>query len=401
MTYHSSLNMKCAHAQILYTGQSVLKNIYVVFEGPTITGISRSRRGELVGDFPVITPAFIDPHNHIGMKRAGEPSEEAEANERMDSLIMAADALDSVHMDDGALRDAVEMGVLYSCVMPGSGNIIGGQTAVIRNFAGNGTQALIARAGLKAAFGFNPVSTQKWQGKRPTTRMGAMSILRSKFDEVRNKQERWRRARGVKKQDIGFSLEERVLISVLTGKSRLRVHAHKIDDIYALLRLADEFRLRVTVEHALDVHAPEIFYDLRRRKIPVVYGPLDAFAYKVELKHESWRNIRHLLASGVDFGLMTDHPVVQARQLMLQTRWFLRAGLTRTQAIEIITHRNARILEIDDRLGCLLKGKWASFVCWNADPFDLGSYPVAVYAEGRLIFSEYGPLITKKQGETS
>jgi imidazolonepropionase-like amidohydrolase len=49
---------------------------------------------------------------------------------------------------------------------------------------------------------------------------------------------------------------------------------------------------------------------------------------------------------------------------------------------------NARILGIDDRLGTLEKGKWASFICWSGDPFDLTSYPVAVYGEGELLFSD-------------
>ncbi len=35
----------------------------------------------------------------------------------------------------------------------------------------------------------------------------------------------------------------------------------------------------------------------------------------------------------------------------------------------------------------LAKGKWASFVCWNGDPFEMSSYPVAIYAEGMNIFS--------------
>jgi len=82
----------------------------------------------------VITPAFIDAHCHIGMERAGEPGSEGEANEHMDSLLFLADALDSVQMDDSAFRDSVELGVLYSCVMPGSGNIVGGRTAIIRNY---------------------------------------------------------------------------------------------------------------------------------------------------------------------------------------------------------------------------------------------------------------------------
>jgi hypothetical protein len=54
----------------------------------------------------------------------------------------------------------------------------------------------------------------------------------------------------------------------------------------------DEFKIKVTVKHAMDVYQPAIFQELKKRKIPVVYGPIDSFAYKVELKHEDWRNIR-------------------------------------------------------------------------------------------------------------
>ena len=137
----------------------------------------------------------------------------------------------------------------------------------------------------------------------------------------------------------------------------------------------------------MDVHRPEIFRELKKRKIPVVYGPMDAFAYKVELKHENWRNVRHLIDSGVDFGLMTDHPVVLARQLLLQTRWFIRAGFDKQQAIELVTRKNAEILGISRILGTLAKGKWASFVGWRADPFDLTSYPTAVFGEGKLLYA--------------
>ena len=75
------------------------------------------------------------------MHRAGEPSAESEANEHLDSILVLPDALDSVQMDDRALQDAIEMGVLYSCVVPGSGNVIGGHSAVIRNYAKDSTAA--------------------------------------------------------------------------------------------------------------------------------------------------------------------------------------------------------------------------------------------------------------------
>jgi imidazolonepropionase-like amidohydrolase len=380
--------MEHLFARTLYTGKKVIRNAYISMKDQWINGISLKKPGQLTGEYDVITPAFIDPHSHIGMERSGEPAREGEANEQMESVLSLADALDSVQMDDVAFREALEQGVLYSCVVPGSGNIIGGQSAVIRHYSGNSSEAFISRAGLKAAFGYNPMSTASWKGKRPSTRMGALAIFRGRLDEVRNKIEKHKKARGAKKAEIVFSAEEKILRELLEGRIRLRAHVHKIDDIAALLRLVDEFKLKITVEHAMDVYQPEIFTELKRRRIPVVYGPVDSFAYKVELKHESWRNIRYLIQSKVNYGLMTDHPVVLSRQLFLQTKWFLRLGLTRQDAIELVCRKNAEILGVQNVLGTIEKGKWASLICWNGDPFDLNSYPIKVYGEGNPVHSE-------------
>ncbi|MFO8031153.1 MAG: amidohydrolase family protein, partial [Desulfohalobiaceae bacterium] len=210
------------------------------------------------------------------------------------------------------------------------------------------------------------------------------------LDSVSRKQKRFQAADEEKRKEISFTAEEETLLQILQGKLGLRVHVHKLDDISALLRLVEEFDLWVSVEHALAVDKPHIFQELKEHGIPVSYGPLDAFAYKVELQHENWRNVRHLLDSGVEFGLMSDHPVTLARQLLLQTRWFLRHGYSKQQALEIITRQNAAILGLEQELGTLEQGKWASFVCWNGDPFDLASYPVAVYGEGQLLYSLEG-----------
>jgi imidazolonepropionase-like amidohydrolase len=379
--------MNCVYAGTLYTGRLVESEVWLIFNNKHIVEISSQPKGNILGRFQVITPAFIDAHSHIGMVRAGEPQDESESNEHQESILALSDALDSVQMDDRSFQDAVEMGVLYSCVMPGSANIIGGLSAIIRNYASNSSEALIGRAGLKAAFGYNPMSVSKWKGVRPNTRMGALAILRSRLDEVLQKKIQYNRAGGEKKDEIIFSAEDKMILEVLDKRNHLRVHVHKTDDIAALLRLVDEFQLDVTVEHAMGVHSPEIFIELKKRNIPVTFGPMDSFAYKVELKHETWRNIYHLIQSGVKFGIMSDHPVTPARQLFLQTRWFLRAGLTEQNAVELVSRKNAEILGIQKYLGTLDKGKWASFICWNGDPFHLASYPESVYGEGQLCFT--------------
>ncbi|MGM0539775.1 MAG: amidohydrolase family protein [Thermodesulfobacteriota bacterium] len=382
------LPMQCIKVKTLYTGTEVVQDTYLVFDQGVVVETAQELKGEFLGEYEVVTPAFIDPHSHIGMVRGGEPETEAEANDRQDSLLISADALDSLQMDDVCLGEAVEAGVLYSCILPGSGNIIGGRSAVIRTYALDTNLALVARAGLKAAFGYNPMSTVSWQGTRPSTRMGALAILRRKLDDVLRKEQRKQEAEEDKQKEITFSAEEDALRDVLNGLTRLRVHVHKIDDIAALLRLVNEFGIRVTVEHAMGVDKPDIFRELKQRGIPVIYGPLDSFPYKVELKHESWRNVRHLVESGVEFGLMSDHPVTPARQILLQCRWLLRHGYSTQQAIEVISRKNAEILGLENMLGTLEPGKWASFTCWNGDPFHLTSYPVTVFGEGTLLHTE-------------
>jgi imidazolonepropionase-like amidohydrolase len=209
---------------IVYTGTDVLENVYVNVEGNAIAGITTEPAGTLVGEYPVITPAFIDAHSHIGMVRAGEPSAESETNERMDAMLAHADALDSIQMDDSGFTDSIESGVLYSCVVPGSGNIIGGNSAVIRNYGKNTNAALIRRAGIKAAFGYNPMSTREWKGTRPFTRMGALAILRAKLHDVRQKMAK---EQAKADADVTYSAEEVILKSLLVGADRLRVHVHK------------------------------------------------------------------------------------------------------------------------------------------------------------------------------
>jgi imidazolonepropionase-like amidohydrolase len=379
--------MRCIKAKTMYTGKDKLQEVCLLWDEERIAGISSQEQGQVLQECQVLTPAFIDAHSHIGMVRAGEPAAEAESNEKQDSFTVLADPLDSLQMDDSALQEAVQSGVLYSCILPGSGNIIGGSSAVIRNYAQDSSQALIARAGIKAAFGYNPMSTTSWSGTRPSTRMGALALLRGRLDSVARKQERFQAADEEKRKEISFTAEEEALLQILEGSLSLRVHVHKADDVAALLRLVKEYGLKVSVEHALAVDKLHVFQELARQGLPVCYGPLDAFPYKVELRQESWRNAKHLLDSGARFGLMSDHPVTLAHQLLLQTRWFLRHGCSKQQALEIITRQNAAILGLEQELGTLEQGKWASFVCWNGDPFDLASYPVAVYGEGQLLYS--------------
>ncbi len=382
--------MKAVKADFLYTGKpdEVVKNVYVIFENEKIIDVTseKPKGAEIIEvEGAVVTPAFIDAHCHIGMARHGEPSAEDEANEKFDTVLPLADALYSIYLDDKAFKESIEHGVLYSCVLPGSGNIIGGKGVLIRNYGEDIEEAFIKYAGVKAALGYNPRSTTEWKGTRPFTRMGAIAILRKWLEKAKDTLTLIEKG---KKTIEEIEPEIKYLFPIIKGEEILRVHVHKVDDVAGLLLLKKEFKFKATVEHLCDVNTKLTFEKLKKEKVPIIYGPVDAFAYKTELKHEDWRNVKYLVEVKPLFGLMSDHPVTLQRNIYLQLRYFRRFGMSKTECISILTQNNAKILGIDDKLGTIEKGKWASMVVWSGDPFNLDSYPVIVIGEGKVLHEE-------------
>jgi imidazolonepropionase-like amidohydrolase len=377
--------MEAVKANLLYdgTGNKPRKNCWILFDRE-VKGITDTKPdAEIIGE-GVVTPAFVDGHCHMGMVRSGEPEEEEESNEEMGTMTPLADALNSVYMDDSSFRDSVEWGVLYSHIMPGSGNILGGKTVFVRNYAADIEEALVKRIGMKSALGFNPRATTEWKGKRPTTRMGAVAMLREEFLKAQ-KEQKLVSTRKKRKEEVEPFTEE--IIKILKRKLPLIAHVHRADDLIVLSNLVEEFGIKVIANHCGDVNSNELWAKLRKRNIPVIYGPIDAFPYKTELKHMNWRNLQGLMETGPKFGLMTDHPVTQQRTLPLQIRYPMRLGMSGAEAISLITKRNADILGVNE-VGSLEKGKWASLIVWKGDPFSLGNYPKLVIGEGKVLHEE-------------
>lgn len=128
-----------------------------------------------------------------------------------------------------------------------------------------------------------------------------------------------------------------VFMDILSKKFKMMVHLHKEDDAMVLIQLAREFGITVIANHCVDVHRKEFFVAFRDMSIPIIYGPIDAFPYKVELKHESWKNAERLLKSRAKFSIMSDHPVTLQRSPFYSLRDFLRFGLSRAEAISKIS----------------------------------------------------------------
>lgn len=376
--------MKYVKANILYDGIGVRKNVYVGFDKDISYIGEKKPEGEQISE-GIVTPAFIDGHSHMGMVRAGEPSDEDESNERMETIYPLVSALDSVYMDDSAFKESVESGVLYSTVLPGSGNPIGGKAVLLRNFAKNINDAYIKDIGIKAALGYNPRSTTEWKGAmRPTTRMGAVALLRENFTKAKKASNLVKS--GKKTMDEIEPLQE-IFMDILSGKYKMMVHLHREDDAHILINLVKEFGFPAVLNHGMDIYNIETFETVKNNGIPIIYGPMDCHPYKVELKHETWRNVEILYKSGAKFGMMSDHPVILQRNMFLTLRHFMRFGMSREEAISKVTKETAEIIGAE-RIGQIKENYLASLVVWNGDPFSFDGYPEMVIGEASIVHQE-------------
>jgi imidazolonepropionase-like amidohydrolase len=397
-------------AEVLFDGRKKMEDCSVVVEGKKIVDVVKKKMKSDYHGF--VTPGFIDAHSHIGMDREGEPWTESETNDTLAQILPVNDPVNSIYFDDRAFKDAVDFGILYSCVVPGSGNLLGGKAKVIRNFMPNRKNAVIKDYGYKMALGFNPRSTTDWKGDRPNTRMGVYALLEQKFDDVLNKRDKAELKKQIslhklsqdakekkfskKEQDFQkkaieeeylhtFKPAEKAVIELLDGKKTAKVHVHKEDDVLYLIELVSKYGIKATADHTGDVFHVEVFNDLANANIPIVYGPLGSVGYKVELKHAYYQNAGLLMKSRAFYGLMTDHPVIWAPALRDSLKFFLIAGMSPEEAISLITFKNAKILGIDDQLGSVEAGRTASLLVWDRHPLGLAAFPKMVMAEGKVI----------------
>jgi imidazolonepropionase-like amidohydrolase len=317
-------------------------------------------------------PGFIDVHTHLGLYDEGTGWAGNDANETIEPTSPHVRAIDGVYPFDPAFSDAVKYGVTTAHVMPGSANIIGGTTSVIKTFGKNIQKMIIQEtAGLKIAFGENPKRIHSQGNKESITRMGIMGMLRETFYQA-------------KYTDQPDSLRLTPIIKALKREIPVRMHAHRADDIISALRFAEEFDLDLRIEHCTEGHL--IADELAGLGLKVSVGPTLTRRSKVELKNKSWQTYQELVKRDIEVSITTDHPYIPIQYLNVCAAIAVREGLSEQHALEGITILPARNLRIEDRVGSIEKGKDADLVLWTNHPFHFISKPKWTMINGEIVY---------------
>lgn len=355
-------------------------------------------------DGAYVLPGFIDCHSHAGLFGEGS-REDHDGNEMSEAVTAHVRTLDAIHPGDLAFGDARRGGVTTMGVSHGSGNIIGGQVAVIKT-AGTVADDMVIKepAGVKMALGENPKRVGSERNRAPMSRMGTAYLARKAFTEAIEYRKDWQHHEALLALENAKPEEDRkplrepkrdlsmeILVKVLEGEIPVRNHSHRMDDIRTAIRLSEEFGYRLVIDHGTE--SWKIPDEIVSRDIPLAIGPIMTSRSKRELINRTPAAPGLMVAAGAMVAIMTDAPVNPINNLRDLVIMCIRDGLDESRALETVTINPAKILGVDDRVGSLEPGKDADFIVFDGDPWDGRTNVKRTYIDGDLVFEHTGPYI--------
>lgn len=395
------------NGKVMTITQGTLENGTVLVEGGRIVAVGENveiPKDAQVYDATgkVVMPGMIDAHCHVGLFPDGIGWEYSDGNELTDPITPHLRALDAIHPEDQAFKELVAAGVTTVLTGPGSGNVIGGQWVCLKTPPKPTVEEMVLQepAGMKMALGENPKRVYGQQKKAPSTRMGNAAALRAALVDAQNYMDKWQQyadelAAHEKKVEKGDeetkspkpperNLKLEALSKVLKREMKARVHAHRADDMLTAIRIAEEFNLDLTLEHATEGY--KITDVLVSKGIPVTAGPILFSRMKYELKDMTPANPGVMAKAGVKVAIQTDESSA-VKYLSINAALAVREGMPEEEALKAITINAAEIIGVEDRIGSLEVGKDADVVVLSGHPLDYRSVVDVVLVDGQVAFT--------------
>lgn len=333
-----------------------------------------------------VLPGIIDAHCHVGMWEDGIGWEGHDGNEMTHPITPELRAIDAINPVDRSFDEALQAGVTLAATGPGSANVIGGQFALMHTTPGPLAERVVDDClALKVAFGENPKRVYQEQKKPPTTRMATAALMRQALLDAADYGKKMENPDPEKRPSRNLGKD--TLVQALSGKLRVKAHAHRADDILTALRIGEEFGLSLSLEHCTEGYliADTLKAAQDKQRLPVILGPLLSERSKVELKNLSYEAPAILHRAGVRFAMMTDHPVIPLMYLPVAVALAVRSGLPERTALASITLDAAWAVGQEDTYGSLKSGKVADFALYDGHPLDARTRVKAVYVKGKQV----------------
>ncbi|HEY6219804.1 MAG TPA: hypothetical protein VIV65_07080, partial [Gemmatimonadaceae bacterium] len=171
-------------------GAVLLQNGKIAAVGATVNAPADAVTIDGTGKY--VTPGIIDVHSHLGVYAAPGVPALSDGNEATNPVTANVWAEHSVWPQDPQFPRNLAGGVTTLQVLPGSANLIGGRSVVLKVVPSRSVQGMKfpgAKYGLKMACGENP--KRVYQNRGPSTRMGNVAGYRKAWIDAEAYRRKW------------------------------------------------------------------------------------------------------------------------------------------------------------------------------------------------------------------
>jgi imidazolonepropionase-like amidohydrolase len=333
-----------------------------------------------------VTPGVIDIHSHLGVYPSPGVEAQSDGNEATSPTTPDVWAEHSVWpQDPGFSRALANGGVTSLQILPGSANLIGGRSAVLKNVPARTVQGMKfpgAPYGMKMACGENPKRVYGGKGREPSTRMGNMAVDRQTWFEAKEYDG--------KKRDLA----KETLKGVLNGEILVQNHCYRADEMAQMIDLSKEMGYKISAFH----HAVESYKiaDLLRANDICSAVWSNWYGFKMESYDGIPENAALIHNAGACVVIHSDdeNGIQRLNQEAAKAQAAgRRMGMNIPDAdvIRWFTHNPAHAMGIDGKTGSLEAGKMADVVLWNGNPLSVYSRPEKVWIDGALMYDANDP----------
>ena len=244
-----------AAGPLIRGGSVLLRDGKIVAVGATVEAPADAVVIDGTGKY--VTPGLIDDHSHIGVYPAPGTPAHSDGNEATAPVTAHVWAEHSVWPQDPQFPRDLMGGVTTLQVLPGSANLIGGRSTVLKVVPARSVQEMKfpgAKYGLKMACGENPKRVYEQRG--PSTRMGNVAGYRAAWiqaEQYRRKWDKWLvdKAGEAPARDLGME----TLAEALRGNILVHNHCYQADEMMQMIDIAREFGYQIrSFHHAVEAY---------------------------------------------------------------------------------------------------------------------------------------------------
>ncbi len=376
--------------------EGVLPNADVLVKNGKIAAIGKNLTDPAArvidGTGKHVSPGIIDEHSHIAA---------ASINEGAQSVTSEVRIGDNLNPDDVNIYRQLSGGVTSSQILHGSANVIGGQAQLIKlRWGANDTELKFKGADgfIKFALGENVKRSASTQGNNryPDTRMGVEQVLIDAFTRAKDYKKEWEtysaavaQLQKAKKPLTGLNaprrdLELEALVEIMDRKRFITCHSYVQSEITGLIEVADKMGFKVnTFTHILEGYKVA---DKMLKHGANASTFSDWWAYKMEVEDAIPYNAAIMHKVGLNVAINSDDAEMARRLNQEAAKTMKYGGLSKEEALALVTINPAKMLHVDDKTGSLKVGKDADIVIWSDSPLSIYAKSLYTIVEGTIYF---------------